>query len=232
MEEKYIGKNSDYLQQTRTWHEEDSPWKALQIYNILQKNSITPKSIVDLGCGVGEILIQLDSKYASDEIKYVGYDIAKDAINIANKKSKFNIHFKLGNALSEDNNYDVLLAIDVFEHVEDYIGFIQSCKSIATFKIFHIPLDISISSLLRNRMIDARQSVGHLHYFYKDTAIATLNDCGLEIVDYFYTHGAIEKSNTSIKTKFANIFRSIFFKLNQDLTVKIFGGYSLIVLSK
>jgi len=51
--------------------------------------------------------------------------------------------------LEEDTYFDSLLCIDVFEHVEDYIGFVKTLKSKATYKIFHIPLDISVLSVIR-----------------------------------------------------------------------------------
>ena len=43
---------------------------------------------------------------------------------------------------------DVLVMADVFEHVEDYIDFIISCKDKSDYIVFHIPLDISIESIL------------------------------------------------------------------------------------
>jgi hypothetical protein len=74
--------------------------------------------------------------------------------------------------------------MDVFEHVDDYLGFLKLCKGRAKNTMFHIPLDISAQAVLRNQLIDSRNSVGHLHHFIKDTAIATLVDSGYEIVDY------------------------------------------------
>ena len=122
--------------------------------------------------------------------------------------------------------------MDVFEHVEDYFGFIKNCSKKATYKIFHIPLDISVSSVLRNEIINGRKSVGHIHYFMKDTAISTLKDCNLEIIDYIYTAGAVELSNRKFKTRLLNIPRRIFFKICPDLCVRVFGGYSILVLTR
>lgn len=68
--------------------------------------------------------------------------------------------------------------MDVFEHVDDYLGFLKLCKNKTKNTIFHIPLDISAQGILRNKLIAARKSVSHLHYFMKETAIATLIDSG------------------------------------------------------
>ena len=95
------------------------------------------------------------------------------------------VKYFMENLLDKNEHFDLLLCIDVFEHVEDYIGFLKELKKKANNHIFHIPLDITVSSVLRNTMMSARQSVGHLHYFTQETALATLKDSGYEIIDYF-----------------------------------------------
>jgi len=57
--EIYTEEKGNYLENNPTWHIEDSPWKAKQIFKMLNKNSINPKSIAEIGCGAGEILNQL-----------------------------------------------------------------------------------------------------------------------------------------------------------------------------
>ena len=231
MEDIYSSKESAYLEKTGTWHTEDSPWKAQQILTMLNKNKLSPKSIVEVGCGAGEILHSIDDQLKNPAIMYEGYDIAKDAIEMADIKNKSNFTFFNKDFTSENKKkFDLLLMIDVFEHVPDYIGFIEKCNTHSEYKIFHIPLDIHISSVLRGRMIEARKSVGHIHYFTKDTALATLKDSGLEIIDHFYTDRT--SFPKSIKSKISKIFRKTMFPLAPDFTVKLLGGYSLLVLAK
>ena len=233
MKDIYSNKNSDYLEKTKTWHAEDSPWKAKQVLKILNKHNINPQSVVEVGCGVGEILYSLNEKISDKQISFEGFDIAEDEINIAKKKNVKNVNFHVKDFTScEKGNYDLLLMMDVFEHVPDYIGFIQKCNAKAKYKIYHIPLEIHLNSVLRNRMIYSRQEVGHLHYFTKETALATLEDTGQEIIDFFYTPCMVERPNKSLKTKIANVFRRIMFAISPDITVKLLGGYSLLVITK
>jgi hypothetical protein len=77
--------------------------------------------------------------------------------------------------------------MDVFEHIEDYLGFLRTIRSKADYKIFHIPLDLTVVSVLCGEMTKRRMTDGHLHYFSQETAIATLKDCGYEIIDGFLT---------------------------------------------
>jgi 2-polyprenyl-3-methyl-5-hydroxy-6-metoxy-1,4-benzoquinol methylase len=231
MESMYTERNSEYLSKNPNWHAEDSPWKAKQIIKALKRSQIKPDSIAEVGCGVGEILIQLQNQLPQ-HIKFSGYDIASDALKEAVKKSRKNLDFFEKDIFEDKSFFDLLLVIDVIEHVEDCFSFIRKCREIANYKLFHIPLDVSLMSIFNGGIMRARNSVGHIHYFTKDTALATLKDCGCEIIDWFYTPGAIELPRPSIRTKFARLPRQILYGINKDLAPKVLGGYSLMVLVK
>lgn len=228
--------NGQYLEVTQTWHAEDSPWKASQISKILAKNSVLPQRVAEIGCGVGGVLRELSGLDGFSDTQFEGYDISPQAIQLANQTEANNIQFKCENLLSESNMayFDVLLAIDVYEHVPDYMGFLNKCKQKATYKIYHIPLDLHVSSVLRNTFIANRYSVGHLHYFTADSALATLKDTGHEIVDWFYTNPSLElfMEHPSVRKAMANVPRYLCSKLSVALTARVFGGYSLLVLAR
>lgn len=230
MKDIYSLKNSDYKKSNPTYHVQDSPWKAQQILRMISNNKLEVKSIAEIGCGVGEILNQL-SLYLPNSTTFIGYDISKDAIEESKEREHERLIFHNQNLLEQNIKFDLLLMIDVFEHVDDYLGFILKAKIKSDYVIFHIPLDLSISALLRNKLIDARKSVGHLHYFSKETALASLDYCDLEILDYSYTNGAISLGN-KFRTRLLNLVRRLFFVVNKDLTVRTFGGYSLLVLAR
>jgi SAM-dependent methyltransferase len=232
MEKNYSLKNSEYFQKNPSWDIEDSPWKVTQIIKILKRNNLNPKSIAEIGCGAGEILFQLHERLSDTTIQFAGYDISPDAISLTKKRARPRLSFYCEDLLLRDVFFDIILIIDVFEHVEDYIGFIRNTAAKATYKIYHIPLDISVNGVLRNIPGTTRDKVWHLHYFTKDTAIETLKHTGQEIVDSFYTFVAIEVHNKKLATKILNIARRIMYKISPDLTVKLFGGYSLLVLTK
>jgi 2-polyprenyl-3-methyl-5-hydroxy-6-metoxy-1,4-benzoquinol methylase len=231
VEKIYTEENGEYLKNNPTWHVEDSPWKANQIIKILKRNKIEPKTIAEIGCGAGEILNQLHM-HLPKEITFTGYDISSDAISLAKSREKERLHFKNENLVETNEKFDVLLMIDVFEHVEDYLGFIKSTKKLAKNTIFHIPLDISVQAILRNKLMIGRESVGHIHYFMKDTAIATLQDAGYEVLDYFYTPTTLDLPQHTLKAKLAILPRKLMFMVSKDLAAKILGGFSLIVITK
>jgi SAM-dependent methyltransferase len=230
-EKIYTEQEGEYLKKNPTWHIEDSPWKARQIIKMLSRNPINPKSIAEVGCGAGEILNQLYQSMPNDVI-FKGYDISSDAINLANQREKDRLKFSQSNFLEADVKFDLLLMIDVFEHVDDYLGFLKLCKPKATYTLFHIPLDLSVQMILRDKLIGARKSLGHLHYFMKDTALATVTDAGYKVVDFFYTKGAMDLPVKTIKSKLAFLPRKILYTINEDFAAKTIGGFSLLVLAK
>ena len=150
------------------------------------------------------------------------------------KKSRDSLLFKLQDLLKDNDDYfDILMAIDVFEHVEDYFLFLRKIREKAKYKIFHIPLDLSVQTVLRSSpIIKSRKCVGHIHYFTKETALETLKDTGYEIVDYFYTSGSLELPNRGWKANLLKIPRKLAFSINKDFAVRLLGGYSLMVLAK
>jgi hypothetical protein len=66
--------------------------------------------------------------------------------------------------------------------------FFANAKKKATFKVYHIPLDIHAFAVIRGSLINVRKAVGHLHHFAIETALATLTDRG----DYSYTAPALD----------------------------------------
>lgn len=228
-----IYKDGTYIENNPTWHEEDAPWKARQIIKILRKHNIIPSTVCEVGCGAGEIINCLANEYA-DGVVFSGFDISPQAFEICRKKKKQNLQFFLKDLFEEkDLMFDVAMAIDVFEHVEDYFGFLRKLKNRGTYKIFHIPLDLSVQTVLRSSpILKGRSSFGHIQYFTKETALATLKDTGYEVVDYFYTGSSLELPNLGWKANLLKLPRRLFFSLHQDLAVRILGGFSLLVLAK
>lgn len=216
-----------------TWHVEDSPWKVGNILKMIKKHAINPNTICEIGCGAGEILNQLHNRLDS-KTQFCGYEISEDAFKMAKEREKDRLHYKNIDLLEMENQeyFDLLLIIDIFEHIEDYFSFLRKCKSKSAYKIFHIPLDISVQTVLRNSpFLLNRVQVGHIHYFNKDLALAALKDTGYKIIDYFYTGTATELPTKTIKSKMAKIPRKLLFSLNEDFTVRLLGGYSLMVLA-
>lgn len=227
-----IYSDGGYLTRNPSWHVEDSPWKARQIERILRQNAVNPRSIAEVGCGAGEILVQLQKAFPNSE--FSGFEVSPQAFALCQEREGERIHFHLKDLLEEQTaDFDVLLAIDVFEHIDDYLGFLKQVRNKARFKVFHIPLDLSLQTLFRvSPIIKQRDAVGHLHYFFKDTALATLKYCGYEVIDSFYTGAGVENTHLSLGGRLLKLPRKFMFNINPDVAVRVLGGYSLLVLAQ
>jgi hypothetical protein len=228
-----IYQDTTYLRRNPHWHAEDSPHKARWIKSLLDDHHVEPKSVCEVGCGAGEILAQLQITCDS-EITFIGYEIAHDASEINRSKQNEQLRFAEEDFLeAKTETFDLLLLIDVFEHVEDYIGFLRQLRNRARQFIFHIPLDLHVSSLVRVQpLMRVRESVGHLHYFTRETALATLEDAGFKVIDERFTPGALELPQTSLATRLMRLPRRIAFKIGPALTARWLGGFSLLVLAE
>ncbi len=93
------------------------------------------------------------------EAIFHGYDISSQAISIAKQYETSNLqYFNKDILLEKDVSYDLVTLIDVIEHIEDYMLFLRRVREISKTFLFVIPLEITVSSVLRNIMKDARDS--------------------------------------------------------------------------
>ena len=212
-----------------TWGEEDSPWKALQILHLLRAHGIEPTTVAEIGCGAGGVLASVVEDLSS-AIEAEGWDVSPHAIELAQKHANDRLRFVAGDLLTTNRKYELCLCIDVFEHVPDCLGFLRALRERAQKFVFHIPLDMHCSAIMRDRHLSVRKSVGHLHYFSRATALATLTDSGYSILAEQYTNGARARlgGHRGWKTDMANILRMLF---SDSFSAKMFGGYSLLVLA-
>jgi cyclopropane fatty-acyl-phospholipid synthase-like methyltransferase len=224
--------SGEYLEKCPTWHAEDASWKANHILKMMSRNNVNPKDICEIGCGAGGILAYLQHSMP-EECMFSGYEISPQAFELCNKLANKRLKFKLMNILEDKIRYDLILLVDVIEHIEDYYSLLRGIKTKSLFKILHIPLELTVYNALRNKsFFDSRKLYGHIHYFTKDIALKILEETGYEVLDYFYTGTSIDLPRKSVKNDILNLVRKPFFSVHHDLAVRMLGGYSLMVLAR
>lgn len=230
---KDIYTTGQYLEKNPTWHVGDSPWKSEQILRMIKKHNLQPATLCEVGCGAGEILSQLYEQLPATQL--YGYEVSPQAFELCVKREKDRLQFFLGDLLETHEQFDLLLCIDVFEHIPNYLSFLEKLRDHAEHFIFHVPLDLSLLTILRpGRLIQGRYGVGHLHMFTYELALAVLKDTGYEILDSFLTAGGLElpKNKRRLRTVLANLPRRVVGKFSERFSARLFGGYSLLVLAK
>ena len=218
-----------YIKYNPSWHAEDSYFKFLKVKKIVNNNKLKFMSFCEVGCGVGKILFYLSKEYLNK--KFYGYEISKKAYSLCNKKQK-NVKY-YNRPLKKNKKYDIILCADVLEHVENPYKFLKEIKKNSKFQIFHVPIDLSVSSLIRRSVIlKARKYVGHLHFYNKDIIFHDLKNLDFEIINHFYTFNDNIFSNGSIGQKIIASIRKFIFSINKDFAVNFLGGFSLMILTK
>lgn len=228
IDERYT--DGSYVERNPTFHAEDSPWKAQQILGILKNRNLPLKSVAEVGCGAGEILVQLAKEMP--ETHFAGYELSPQGYEMCRSRESERIRYVNTDFFDGvDKEFELVLCIDVFEHVEDLFSFLRKLRRRGAAFIFHIPLDMNAQMVARGKPImTVREVVGHLHYFSKDTALATLRECGYSVDTWSYTPGGNERPS-SWKQRMLKFPRQLTFAISKNFTVRLIGGYSLIVFA-
>jgi SAM-dependent methyltransferase len=234
--------DGDYVRNNPTWHAEDSGWKSEQIAKALTTCGVTPSNVCDIGCGAGDVIARLAAMYPA--AKFVGYDISEQAYALCKPRETPNCRFALGgmDAADQAAGYDLAMAIDVFEHVEDPYSFLRRMRALAELKLFHIPLDLSALSVAINNLMWSRLNVGHLHYYSRATALALLEECGYEIIHASYTRSFMlpfknlatggNMARKLLKVVALGLPRVVLTAISPAANERLLGGLSLLVIAR
>jgi SAM-dependent methyltransferase len=225
-----------YRETVPNWHLSDAPWKAAAVSRMIERHGLRPRRVVDVGCGAGGILRELRSRLPA-EVELEGYDISPDAIALCREHGGERLRYVQADFTADGAAHaDLALVLDVFEHVPDYLGFLAALRGKADWFIFHVPIDLSMQGLRHDSAwpLAMRSRYGHLHYFTKQTALATLADVGYEIVDCFYTDDqkTWNPGDLSLKARVLFEVRRALSRRKPDLAAQLFEGFSVLILAR
>lgn len=213
-----------YLAKNASWHQEHSQYKSKLVLKALARTSTNFSTCVDVGCGAGLVAEKIAEIYPSSTVS--GYDISPDAQKFWSNRKLVQFHNE--SLFNTDKRFDLALCLDVFEHVEDYFGFLRLLRSHANRVVFNIPLDMNVIKLITG-LKSAREEVGHLHYFNSYTGIATLKDAGYSIVDSFFGAAFMAVPPVNLKQALVAIPRWGLAAFGGSVASTLAGGYSLVV---
>ncbi|QNN68718.1 class I SAM-dependent methyltransferase [Thermomonas carbonis] len=192
----------------------------------------SPLPVVDCGDRVrrGGILAKLHDLFP-DNVQLDGFDIAPAAIDLANRRASPRLNFHLEDLTKSGQSFDLLLCVDVFEHVEDPFAFLRSLKKLAPVVVFNIPLEMHVAGILINHQRWTRRHYGHLHFYTAAVAFETLSDCGYTVTEFQYISRLTDIPRTTSEYLFW-LPRRLLSLLNKELSARILGGTSLLVIAR
>ncbi len=224
--------NGDYAQKNPDWDSADARWKARKLNELLLDHECRPSSIVEIGCGSGSTLAELRQFFPQASL--AGFDIAPELVRFWGELTALGIRLELADYLDlEEPIPDLLLVLDVLEHLGNPWEFLARLRHRSKFVAIHFPLDLSAVSVLREApLLQVREKVGHLHYFTRGLALSLLEESGFEIVAARYTGAALDAPQRSFETRIAGWVRRLAYAVNRDLGARLLGGETLMVLAR
>ncbi|MER8500412.1 class I SAM-dependent methyltransferase [Mesorhizobium sp. M0204] len=209
------------------FHDDHGQPKAERVHDLL--HGLPINSILDIGCGSGRALVALCDMTGA---KGYGIDLSPEPIAFANQHyGNERVRYAVADPRSLSGiSYDLVMLLDVFEHVDDYIGFLRSVRPLGRYFAFSIPLDMNVTSILFGGYMRARKLVGHLHYFTKDSALATVEYAGFKVIGYRYADPGIRYGSAG--ELFASCLRVTARRISHNMETKLFGGNGIFVLAE
>lgn len=182
-EEEYLGLNP-------TLHREDSLFKISEIMQLFKKNKISSEvSIVEMGCGsgrIGAVIAEINHSVV------VRCDISKSILYGAQKGNKFNslavVQSDCEQAPFKDNSVDVVLLIDVIEHLKNPETCIaESARITKKYVIIRTPLeDCLYHNMKKSKAAWAsewKEHCGHIWKFNQPLLEKFLSQNNLRVVE-------------------------------------------------
>ena len=232
MENRYT--DGTYLSQNPSWHGEDAPWKLAHILRALQQAGIVDvSSVLDAGCGSGDIVKIWAAK--APHIQFTGWDISPQAHALALRNAPSNVRFIQSQNLSK-GSFDLALAIDVIEHLEDPATWLAQLSVCAPYLVLHVPLDMSLRSWLNPRLLEEeKKAVGHIQFFTARSLKKFLRAQNFQILSAHYTNKYVERPPqlTRLKSRVGMCVRKLaHYLLPRAWAAYLIGGYSLMLVVK
>jgi 2-polyprenyl-3-methyl-5-hydroxy-6-metoxy-1,4-benzoquinol methylase len=221
--------------------------RGMYFKNTLQRYSIKPKNILDAGCGIGTYSIYLSKRFSTAKVD--GEELDKDKISFckafANELNLKNINFFYGNLtksnIERGKNYDLIINIDVLEHVKEYKKMLKTFYS-ALKKGGYLYIHAPQSD--QKRIFRSLKNWEHEDHAYEGFQIIKFNKelkkMGFKIIDSRETFGffgklAWELNHISLTKSFilsALIYPLLFLIACLDLLIYNREGLGITVLAQ
>lgn len=223
-----------YLKLHKDLHDSDSKDKIDAIMSILPVD-FKPKSILDVACGSGKILLEISKRVGSK--KNVGLDISKKIIDTAkdNDKGKTTKWIVSDIFNYNERGFNLVLAIDIIEHLGDDKMFLEKLAHLGEFFVMKVPIEHNFVNdtlfLLSKGKIDPLKDTefryGHIQHYGMESFITLIQQSSLKIIKLDYIR--LPKRNKFFWEALRWVFLPVWF-FSKRLYVKFNGGFVLLLL--
>ena len=171
-------------------------------YDFASKYIKEGDKVLDIGCGWGFF-----SSYVP-KADYLGIEFSQESKQKCEERN-IKVTSTLIEDMPKDNKFDVVVAFQVVEHIENPINFVSSMRDITKdngLMIISVPNVDSFNSLQENNYLNYPPH--HISWWSKDSILYLANKLNLEIVDFEFDK--LESTSLcysiSLKQRFNQIF--------------------------
>lgn len=220
--------DGSYLETNQDWHQKDSPYKAKLVAKTIERSGLTFSTCADIGCGAGLVSELLAERYPAS--RFTGFELSADVRGFwRERKALSNLTFRQEDMFEQAETFDLVLCLDVFEHVEDYFGFLRRLRRTGKAFIFKIPLDMNAVKIMTGGIAIAREEAGHLHYFTPYTALKAIEDTGYTVRTSFVDASFTGAGPRNLRQAALLPFRLLSLALGPTFAATTFGGATFMV---
>lgn len=183
----YKTRYRDHFEAESEWLRRSAVERANSIQHFIDNNSISSRSILDLGCGTGAVLKELEHRNIAEE--YTGVDYSEKAVEYLQNSSQ-NITGYVADITSPkyafDKEFDVVTLMHVLQHLKDPAKCLASVLSQIKFSylIIEIPLeDLFFNNLVTSLHLREKNPTGSLQFFNMDSLTKLLDHNNISIID-------------------------------------------------
>ncbi|RLI70935.1 hypothetical protein DRO91_06210 [Candidatus Heimdallarchaeota archaeon] len=170
-------------------HIEDSRRKIREIAEVIP-SSFRARNILDVGSDAGLITRAVGKKYRANHV--VALDLSLQAIELTGREigdfTQFNVEQKSFEEYETNNLYDLIMFIDVLEHLNDPLLALQKASTMGRFIVVRSPLEDSAMNKINKRFLGKdyqkimEQRYGHIHHFSLGSLKGLLQEGGFDLV--------------------------------------------------
>ncbi|MGC6493973.1 MAG: methyltransferase domain-containing protein [Myxococcota bacterium] len=224
-EEQSASSDRSYGQRNPGWHREDAIFKAEEVLHALQQHNWAPSSIADLGCGSAEVVSELGRRL-DVPVTLTAWDPAP--IEATGPPTHPSVR-RLSSPVPPALDADLVLLLDVLEHLEHPESMLRAARDIAPKAIIRLPLELSVLDRIRpQRLRHAREVYGHLHHYTTHSALALLRRAGWRVMHREWVR--VPWQPVTSWHRFTESCRHAGMQWAPRLTVELLGGWSLFAM--
>ena len=211
-------------------------WRALgakdKADHVLQLcGSLTPETVLEVGCGDGAVLQELDRRGFGT--KLYGVEISEsgvEATRARNLPSLVSVQSFSGYELPfEADSMDLIVSTHVLEHVEHERLFLKELGRVGRHILIEVPLEntLRVSKALNN-------TIGHINFYNRHQLRSLLETTGLEILDcrsFDHSVELLSHGRSPVSGRLRKMIRSTAHRANARLAEQMFT-YHMTVLCR